>query len=431
MKSIEDLKVGDKVSIRLHDGGNWGTEENDPSQLGLTRGSEHTGVVAQPEPYDLTDGRGKKVLIDGAQKGEGRHHWYAVLGDETSQYRADLLKTKPQVGDTVQTILEDVGYSYVHLGNVATVTEAHGNWTVFADFVRDDGSTERLYLLPEEFEVVDLPTEEPPAEWEDQDLEPEVEPEVTPERKFHVGDRVKFSKEIGYSDPDLTGTVTGIRNINEMYDYNVLRDDLWYDLGYHEQELVSTKPTPEPLAEWERELLGLNADGTKKVTEYQGLKIGDAVFIKHIGRYGTEAVVQSFDTGSDVSVGVAVETGETLHYQRHELIYLPPVTPTTPASQEIIHGIIREAIVKSGNDMGASNASIKAAVESSASRIDTYFETLYNEGFEKGRKQGKSDGSRAGFNEGRKVGLARAEHSLSSLSGVVADHLAEIQEQID
>ena len=308
MKRIEDLKVGDKVSIRLHDGGFWGTEENDLSQLGLTRGSEHTGVVAQPDPYDLTGGRGKKVLIDGAQRGEGRHHWYAVLGDETSQYRADLLKTKPQVGDTVQTILEDVGYSYVHLGNVATVTEAHGNGTVFADFVRDDGSTESLYLLPEEFEVVELPTEEPPAEWEDQDLEPEVKPEVTPERKFHVGDRVKFSKEIGYSDPDLTGTVTGIRNINEMYDYNVLRDDNGYDLGYYEHELVSTKPTPEPLAEWERELLGLNADGTKKVTEYQGLKIGDAVFIKHIGRYGTEAVVQSFDTGSDVSVGVAVET---------------------------------------------------------------------------------------------------------------------------
>ena len=71
--------------------------------------------------------------------------------------------------------------------------------------------------------------------------------------------------------------------------------------------------------------------------------------------------------------------------------------------------------MKSGNDMGASNTSIKAAVESSASRIDTFFEKLYNEGFEKGRK----------------VGLARAEHSLSSLSGVVADHLAEIQEEID
>lgn len=149
---------------------------------------------------------------------------------------------KFKVGDRVKVVAPN---NY-HYGKLGTIVEPAKLWDWRVTI--DDGDT---------------------TPYDERELEA-----VAPEPKFKVGDRVKINAP-GITGHGKTGRVTQVAtDPGDRYPVRAQADGDPFDTPYKESELV--KVEPEPLASWEREVMGLAPEPK--------FKVGDTV------KFGVETV---------------------------------------------------------------------------------------------------------------------------------------------
>lgn len=370
----ENIKVGDRVKVKLT--GSLFRESYISEGAGLAVGQVRTGVARGDGLVDL-DGCFNPYFPE-----TKKQVWGWVGSPEESGWSVEVVERDPtndfKVGDKVKMNTSVYGHPG-QVGEVVSVDPWSLVMVAFGDY------TYGLSHYPHELEKIELPEEQPLAEWEmellgvsDLDNEPEPEPEP-----FQVGDRVKIGldnrgKEVYLSDWALSGSVGVIGNIYDEGEYRgrygVDLPGQKFQVTFHAEELE--------LVEGARE-------------ELEGIKVGDDVFIHLDDLYGRQGTVISITADDQFWI---LEPDGTPHFLNPESVTRLPTMEEMDESgttDEILLGICREGLVSAGREMGHSRPQIKGYTEAALVKINNYLADIraasYAEGFAVGKSWGLDD----------------------------------------
>lgn len=230
--------------------------------------------------------------------------------------------------------------------------------------------------------------------------------ERDPTSDFKIGDKVKTHTGV-YSYRGQVGEVVNVEPWGLVY---VALGPYVGGLTHYPGELEKIElPTEEPLAEWEKELLGIRVpvaedpevedeeepDHGEDLSESHGVRLQDTVFLQGDALYGLRGKVGAIRRPAnrdELFVHVATDDHGTVvsKIEEVEVLPSPEALGAMDLSDYLILGIIREATVDAGIEAGLSREIVKQHTEAGLLRIQNFLDegrqTAYNEGFQAGEE---------------------------------------------